>query len=329
MYSFFGFFTFNREQYAVLNGRHRYYKNLKNNNSRSRVYLRRNIHRIEKGMLMKPKRDIFALDYIGETVDFFCEAATSYKEKNNSVDKDEVAWAQDVLTEYFKTIKGNDTTDKLKEIFLEKKIDFKAHATSDVKVPYARKDSPDIDISYKQMLELSMRRRSVRWFEDKKVPRGLIDKAILVARQSPTACNRMPYEFRIFDDPEMVKKVSGLPFGAAGYADNIPTIIVVVGKLDSYFSPRDRHAIYIDASLAAMSFLFAVETLGLGASIINWPDFEPLEMKMQKTLGLADYERAIMLIAVGFPDPDAKVAYSQKKELETMRSYNLMSKDAE
>ncbi len=105
-----------------------------------------------------------------------------------------------------------------------------------------------------------------------------------MARQAPTACNRLPYEFLVFDDPDQVQRVAAIPLGAAGYSHQIPAIIVVKGRLDSYFSPRDRHVPYIDASLAAMSFLLALETLGLSSSVINWPDFEPLERKIAKTL---------------------------------------------
>jgi nitroreductase len=123
----------------------------------------------------------------------------------------------------------------------------------------------------------------------------------------------------------MVKIVAGLPFGAEGYAHQIPTVVVVVGKLESYFSPRDRHAIYVDSSLSAMSFIFALETLGLSSSVINWPDFEPLEAKMQKTLGLDVSERVVMLIAVGYADPNGGIPYSQKKSLDVLRTYNKLS----
>ena len=71
-----------------------------------------------------------------------------------------------------------------------------------------------------------------------------------------------------------------------------------------------------------MSFMYALETLGLASSVINWPDFEPLERKMQKTLGLTVEERPVMLIAIGYANPKRKVAYSQKKDLEVLRSYN-------
>jgi nitroreductase len=62
--------------------------------------------------------------------------------------------------------------------------------------------------------------------------------------------------------------------------------------------------------------------------MINWPDFEPLEMKMQKLLGLSFSERPIMLIAIGYADPEGKVAYSQKKSLENIRSFNKLAAGA-
>ncbi|WP_372595423.1 nitroreductase family protein, partial [Actinotalea sp.] len=161
-----------------------------------------------------------------------------------------------------------------------------------------------------------------RWFLDKPVDRELIDRALAIGRQSPSACNRLPYEFLVFDDPELVKKVGSIPFGAAGYYEQIPTLIVVKGRLDDYFSPRDRHVIYIDASLASMAFMLGLETLGLSSSVINWPDFEPLEAKMAKTLGLAPHERVIMLMAVGYADPTGLVAFSQKKDLDVIRTFN-------
>lgn len=97
---------------------------------------------------------------------------------------------------------------------------------------------------------------------------------------------------------------------------------MVVGKLESYFSPRDRHAIYVDSSLASMQFMLGLETLGLSSSVVNWPDFEPLEMKMQRRLGLDLSDRVVMLITFGYAHPEGLVPYSAKKELDTFRRYN-------
>lgn len=323
-YTLLGFITFNREQYAVLNGRRNYYRNLKRER-KTHVELRRNIHRLEKGMIMQPRKPVFAKDYIGETVEFYEEAVRQYHSLESSIDHTELEWSRDVLERYFGYVSKED--DKINAAYkrFDATLAVYDHHSSEVKAPFKRKDGATSKVKYDDLLDLAMQRRSVRWFRKKSVPRELIDKALMVGRQSPSACNRLPYEFRIFDDPDMVKKVARIPFGAGGYAHQIPTVIVVTGKLDSYFSPRDRHAIYIDASLAAMSFMLALETLGLSSSVINWPDFEPLEMKMQKTLGLQASDRVVMLIAVGYADPESGIPFSQKKDLDVLRSYNELS----
>ncbi len=321
LYSFPAFLTFNREQYAVLKGRRNYYRNLEKQRN-THVELRRNIHRLEKGIIMQPRKDVFARDYIGETIEFYEAAAKQAVNDPQSLDETEMQWAHDVLARYFSIVTTGDSyVDDARDRFESTRSIYDPKAQKE-KAPFLRKERVKSSVTYEDMMDLAMQRRSIRWFKQKKVPRELIDKAILIGRQAPTACNRLPYEYRIFDEPELVKKVAGIPFGAAGYAHQIPTIIVVVGKLDSYFSPRDRHAIYIDASLAAMSFMYGLETLGLSSSVINWPDFEPLEMKMQKTLNLATSDRVVMMIAVGYADESGGIPFSQKKSLDVLRSYN-------
>ena len=177
-------------------------------------------------------------------------------------------------------------------------------------------------ITYEDFYSLTRYRRSVRWFLDKKVPHDLVDKAILAANQSPSACNRQPFEYRIVDEPALLKKVAGLPGGVRGYEEGIQMMVVCIGNLDAYFDERDRHVIYIDASLANMSFMFALETLGLSSCAINWPDVEHLERGMEQALGLKKHQRPIMCMAVGYPDPDGKVAYSEKRSIEYLRKYN-------
>jgi len=319
IYSLPGLITFNREQWAVLSGRRAYWAAVGSQRS-SRVELRRNVHRLEKGLLMRPRRSSFAADYIEETVRFYL-AAVGREGGDPTADASELQWAFDVLSEYFVVCADDHPA------IARARTAFEAveHRTSagDLK-PYPHRTIKRSEISYEDLLTLAHQRRSVRWFTDRSVPRELVDKAFDVARQSPTACNRLPYEFLVLDEPEAVQRVARIPFGAAGYGHQIPTLVVVTGRLDSYFSPRDRHVIYIDAALSSMAFMFALETLGLASSVINWPDFEPLERRMARTLGLAPHQRVVMLIAVGWPDPEGMVAFSQKKSLDGIRRYDVL-----
>lgn len=319
-YSIVTFPVFNREQFAVLRGRRNYYRNLARRR-RSHTELRRNVHRLEKGLSMQPRRPVFALDYLEETLDFYERAVAGHAEQPGGIEVDELAWAHNVIEEYFAhATSDHPVVARARARFIATEQRFRPQDGQ--RRPFLRRDSVEASVAYGDLLALARRRRSVRWFTNEPVPRELIDQALLVARQAPTACNRLPYEFRIFDDPEMVRKVASIPFGSAGYAHQIPVIAVVVGRLSHYFSARDRHVIYVDSSLAAMGFMLALETLGLSSSVINWPDFEPLESKMQRTLHLDHDERVIMLIAIGHADPDGLIPYSEKKALDILRSYN-------
>src|SRR5690606_8688315 len=108
-----------------------------------------------------------------------------------------------------------------------------------------------------------------------------------------------------------------------GFSQQVPVLAVLVGRLRAYPLSRDRHAIYIDGALAAMSFMFALECQGLATCAINWPDQEPNETQIREALSLEADERVIMLIALGWPDPSGLVPRSTKKGLDHMRSYDL------
>lgn len=309
--------SFRREHQSVLLGRIKHIDNIANK-SGNHYQLVRNIHRIEKGLLMKPRRPIFAKNYIEETIDLY----SIEWHKSNTHDT-QVKWFHDVLSEYFESCATDEIIDKQSEKFYSLlKNENKIYGETKSKKPYSRQTVNLSDITFDKFYQLTKQRRSVRWFSDKEVPRKLIDKAILAANQSPSACNRQPFEYRIIDDPGMLKKVVNIPMGTKGYANNIPVMVICIGNLDAYFSERDRHLIYIDASLANMSLMLALETLGLASCPINWPDIEEKENQMANFLGLESYQRPIMCIGLGYADPEGMIAFSEKRSILNIRKYN-------
>jgi nitroreductase len=71
-----------------------------------------------------------------------------------------------------------------------------------------------------------------------------------------------------------------------------------------------------------MSFMLALETVGLSSCAINWPDIAANDDKIAKLLGLAPDERVVMLIGLGVADPSGMIPYSAKKPLAAMRRWN-------
>ena len=103
-YTFFNF-QFHREQQAVLVGRRNYLSDLRRPQESSAL-LRRNTHRLEKGLLMRPRRDVFALGYLEETVSCYGEMINvlegqSCSSETSVIALTEMKWAHDVLDEFF------------------------------------------------------------------------------------------------------------------------------------------------------------------------------------------------------------------------------------
>lgn len=298
--------SFMREHQSVLKGRVKYYQSLERIED-SCVLLRRNIHRLEKGLIMQPRRDVFGKAFIGETVDAFVLAV-----KQNALKESEGNWFNDVLSKYFEVVSSSLEIDsarkKYESVCQENKILNRAKS-----IPYARESIKETNISFEQLEVLFKQRRSIRWYEDKAVDISLINKAVDIATQAPSACNRQPFKFHTVMNKDKVKKVADCAMGTTGFSHNLQTIIAVVGDLSAYPAERDRHVIYIDGSLVTMQLMLALETLGLSTCAINWPDIETREKMLDELLGLNKHERTIMLLAVGYADPKGGIPFSQKK----------------
>ena len=310
--------SFDRELHSVLAGKEAHVRSARSGDDRASLdaatfTLRRNTHRIEKGLLMRPRRDVFATSYIGETVD-------AYRTASPSADADLVRWSTDVLDEYFDVVSDEGPIQDARLAYGRVRTRG-GEEREERRIPYLRDTAP-LPVTIEDFEALAHRRRSVRWFRSEPVPRAAVDRALAAALQSPSACNRQPFQFRIFDDPALVSHVAEVPMGTSGYVHNIPAVAVIVGRQRAYFSERDRHLIYVDSSLAAMSFMFALEVQGIASCPINWPDIPDREARMAEMLGLDADERPVMLVAFGYPDPDGAVAYSQKKSISEARTYN-------
>lgn len=257
---------------------------------------------------MRPRREIFATNYIEETVSCLANCLS-----NQSLCPEEKRWAMDVLTRYFEVSGEAPSINCAKEEYKKIVCQEQKVTNPEKYIPYRRRNLPKSDITFDKLQELFRQRRSVRWYLDTPVSTTTIRKAINAASFAPSACNRQPFEFIIINDKQYAKEIADCAMGTVGFSHNLPCLIVVTGCLDAYPAERDRHVIYIDAALASMQLMLALETLGLSSCPINWPDIEQREKKLHKKLKIPNFKRVIMLLAVGFADPDGEIPYSQKK----------------
>lgn len=279
-----------------------------NRNSDANLFnFRRNIHRLEKGLSYQEIKNVFAEDYILETVNYL-----KASKKQGILDANTLAWGEAVLELYFKVCQHSDTVAAAYKIYQSLKPE-NSHPDW---VPYTSQTRPDLTVQYDAYYQLALRRRSVRFYLDRKVEPEMVEKAMKAAALSPSACNRQAFRFLFFNEPELVYQISQVPGGVAGYT--VPSIVVVVGSYQGYFDERDINAPIIDSSLAAMAFVFALETLGLSSVCINWPNLPDREEKIRQLIYLEEDEFVVMLIGIGYPHPEGKIPFSAKRDIKDM-----------
>lgn len=307
--------SYKLEQQVVTSGINKFY------HTEEGVYysLRIDIHRIEKGLVMKPVRRKFAKNYIEKCV---CNFIKLYD--NRVISNKEAKWCYDVLEDYFNIVDIDDSNIKSAKKKFDK-ADFHElnEGIREKESPFFRNKPEDL-ISINQLEQLAIYRRSVRIFEDRVIEIEIIENALKVASLSPTACNRQPYVFKVFDrkDELLFNQIVNLPPGAMAFKDSIPSIIAVVGKYNTFSYEGDRYNPITDASLATMSLIYGLEVQGVSSCILHWPEDKKREQKLRELIELREEEKVIMFIAIGYADQDNKVAKSTKKELNAIYTYN-------
>ena len=158
------------------------------------------------------------------------------------------------------------------------------------------------------------------------MPRELIDRALAIGAQAPTACNRMPYEFRVFDDTEIVsgKGSRSAAVSARRVTTPIRSRLLAVGGSASwrglFHDPRDRPCVLRRSrAFAAMSFIFALlETQGTVEQRDKLARFRGRSKQRCKSCSGSISARAawVMLIAFGLcRSSDTFCFFAQKKGL--------------
>ena len=174
--------------------------------------------------------------------------------------------------------------------------------------------------------EIIKSRRSIRKFQDKPVPRALIEECIEAARLAPSACNSQPWHFNVFDEPDAKENFCKAAF--SGIYSNMlqfkeaPVIIAISAAVGGNIMTRFGQMIsgtkfyLIDQGICGQQLVLKAHDLGLGTCWIGWFD----NKKAKKALGLPLAHQCQIIIALGYPaeSPPAR----ERKPLAEVLSYN-------
>lgn len=199
----------------------------------------------------------------------------------------------------------------------------------------------EMRVAARQFLQTMRRRRTVREFADRAVPRDVIEDCLLAAGTAPNGANRQPWRFVVVGDPEIKAKIRSeaeveeLAFYKGGKApeewlealehlgtdehkpflEQAPWLIVIFAE--SYERTEDgskakNYYVSESVGIATGMLITALHHAGL-VTLTHTPS--PMKF-LNGLLDRPDNERPFLILVVGYPDKDAMVPDITKKPIE-------------
>lgn len=148
-------------------------------------------------------------------------------------------------------------------------------------------------------------RRSIRKFQDKKVPDDLINKLIEAARLAPSSHNAQPWKFFIVKDEVLHQKLKENNIFSGAFVYEAPVIIICcadpdlsVRPSDSIFSDQDvQGKAARDLAFASQNLILQAQELGLGTCYIGMLD----RKKTKEILNIPENYVLPYAIIAGYP----------------------------
>ena len=189
------------------------------------------------------------------------------------------------------------------------------------------------------------RRRTVRQFSSRAVPREIIQDCLRSAGTAPSGANMQPWRFVVVTDPELKRRIREgaeaeerdfyggraprewlealAPLGTdehRPYLEAAPYLIVIFGE--SYGRTAEgqkvKHYYAVESVGIATGFLIAaLHHAGL-ATLTHTPS--PMGF-LNDILGRPAHERPFLVLVVGYPAEDAQVPVISKKSLEEIATF--------
>ena len=155
-------------------------------------------------------------------------------------------------------------------------------------------------------LNVILSRRSIRRYEDKEIPKDVLDQIVEAGRQSPSAANKQPYRFVIITDFEIKQKMAGR---FSRFLKKAPFIIVGCANPKALLTGKWS---IIDTTIALENMVIAAWSLGIGSCWIG--SFK--EQKIKELLKIPQGWKVVALVTFGYaaetPKPRKK---KQKNDL--------------
>lgn len=264
-------------------------------------------HVIEKGLTMPDMRLGFGKGQMMRLIDECLEFQRNFDNTNT-----QFLHAVGVISEY-RRIHFEERFDLGSE--LQRRMDILLNQTE--KVPFVEqvKTTRDSYFAYQNSSfeKFSKSRHSIRNFKGA-IELEAIYKAIELAQNAPSSCNRQPSRVHVVTNKELIAGIFEVQNGNRGFGHMADKLLIVTADLSVYQSAEERNLAYVDGGMYAMNLLYALHFSNIGACTLNWSTSPSNDLRLRDLVAMPDSEVVILLIACGKVPEKLKYASSLRND---------------
>lgn len=161
-----------------------------------------------------------------------------------------------------------------------------------------------------EVYEALLSRRSIRRYSDRKIEKKIVDKIIYAGMHAPSAVNKQPWHFIIFEDKETCRKVTEVHKSSTMLLSSAINILVCYDETLQH----DEGYGLLDCSAATQNILLAAHGMGIGSC---WIGIYPRENRMaalEQLFKLPKHIKPFSIISLGYPDEEKAIPERFKPE---------------
>ena len=151
------------------------------------------------------------------------------------------------------------------------------------------------------LIEVVLSRKSIRRYEQKEIPRDVLDKILEAGRQAPSAANKQPWHFIVLTDSKIKRELSKGLFNR--FIKDAPVTVVGCAHKDLIAGKWS----IVSTTIALQNMVIAAWAMGVGSCWIG--DFK--EEKVKRLLSIPENWNVGALVSFGYP---AEKPHSRKKK---------------
>lgn len=285
-----------------------------NNLSKIESRLILDYHSVEKGMLYYKTKPRFAKERIVHLIKFIkSNDLTSIEDKTQIIVTYKIMCKyfemhkvlNVAIEDYFPEVMYNEIKEKLKSLYDQ---DFKGV------IEFTKQDF--FKNTNNHFLYFSNSRKSVRDFNGELIDKELITKAIELALNAPSVCNRQSSKVYLLEDKNKIDKALKVQGGFTGYTENVSQLLILTVNRNYFYTIGERNQMFIDGGVFLMNLLYSLHFYQIANCPANWGKTIAEEKEFRNVISIAENEKIICFIPIGLVKENFRVTLSKRRHVD-------------